>query len=85
MVEVLKQGIYAPVPFEKQVCVLWAGNAGYLDKVPQSRIGEFEQEFYNKLDSEKTLLEKLRTEKALSSEMETSLKELTEEALRLFV
>ena len=85
MVEILKQGIYAPVPFEKQVCILWAGNAGYLDKVAQNRLGEFEQEFYNKLDTEKTLLEKLRAEKALSPEMETSLQQLTEEAIRLFV
>ena len=42
LTEVLKQKQYVPMPAEEQVCVLFAGTKGYLDKIETKDIGEFE-------------------------------------------
>ena len=42
LTEVLKQKQYVPMPAEEQVCVLFAGVKGYLDKIQTSDIGVFE-------------------------------------------
>merc|ERR1711965_758047 len=41
LTELLKQGQYVPMPSEEQVCVLYAGVRGYLDKVQTNEIGLF--------------------------------------------
>ncbi|MBI2847599.1 MAG: F0F1 ATP synthase subunit alpha [Chloroflexi bacterium] len=43
--EVLKQGQYSPMPVEKEVMILYAAINGYLDDIPVSEIGTFEQRF----------------------------------------
>jgi F-type H+/Na+-transporting ATPase subunit alpha len=45
LVELLKQGQYAPLPIEDQVMVVYAGNEGYLDELPVEKIPEFEKTF----------------------------------------
>ena len=45
LVEILKQGQYAPVPVEEQVMMIHSGTSGALDQVPTTRVGEFEQAF----------------------------------------
>ena len=42
MVELLKQGQYAPLDVSKQVVVIFAGVRGYLDDVPVNRVRDFE-------------------------------------------
>ena len=42
LTELLKQRQYVPMPAEEQVCVLYAGVRGYLDKVQTVDIGKFE-------------------------------------------
>ena len=49
--ELLKQPQYQPVGLEKQVMAIYAGTNGFLDKVPVSRIAEWEQAFYQFMDS----------------------------------
>ena len=51
IVEVLKQPVNAPIPVQKQVCILYALVNGYLDDVEVDDIGDFEWEFYEFLDS----------------------------------
>ncbi len=46
MVEVLKQPPYSPLPAEKQVVIIFAGNEGYLDDIPVSAVTKFEAELY---------------------------------------
>ncbi len=46
MVEVLKQPPYSPLPAEKQVVIIFAGNEGYLDDIPVSAVSKFEAELY---------------------------------------
>src|SRR6478752_771936 len=44
LVELLKQGQYAPFPIEDQVVSIWAGTTGKLDDVPVEDIRRFERE-----------------------------------------
>lgn len=50
MVEILKQGQYAPLPLSKQVMIIYAGTKGCLDSIPVGSIGRFEAEFYKYMD-----------------------------------
>lgn len=43
--EILKQGQYSPVPVEEQVAIIHVSTKGMLDKVPEKRVREFENEF----------------------------------------
>jgi F-type H+-transporting ATPase subunit alpha len=45
LVELLKQGQYAPMPVEKQVVSIFVGTNGYLDELPMGSIQRFEKEF----------------------------------------
>ena len=66
LTEVLKQGQYSPVPFERQVFMIYAGTNGYLDDVPVERIRRFEAELNRHMDIRgKDLLGEIRDKKAL--------------------
>jgi F-type H+-transporting ATPase subunit alpha len=51
LVELLKQGQFAPFPVEHQVVSIWAGTNGHLDIVPVKDIRRFEAEFLDFLGS----------------------------------
>ncbi|MCL2560112.1 MAG: F0F1 ATP synthase subunit alpha [Turicibacter sp.] len=51
IVEVLKQPVNAPIPVQKQVCILYALVNGFLDDVDVDDIGRFEWDFYDFLDN----------------------------------
>ncbi len=61
MVEALKQDVFSPIPFEKQVCLIYAGTKGWLDKIPAADVRAFEKALYSKLDDEKSVLEAIRS------------------------
>jgi F-type H+-transporting ATPase subunit alpha len=46
MVELLKQGQYAPLPVEKQILIIHAGTAGHLDDLPVESLGQFERALF---------------------------------------
>src|ERR1700730_11771127 len=54
LVELLKQGLHAPMSVEDQVVSIFAGTTGYLDDIPAGDVGRFEGE----------LLDYMRTRKA---------------------
>jgi len=67
LTEILKQKQYVPMPVEEQVCVLYAGVKGYLDKINPSDIGVFEVEYLKHLRSKhQTLLSTIRVEQELT-------------------
>jgi F-type H+-transporting ATPase subunit alpha len=77
LTELLKQPQYSPLKVEEQVCVIYAGTRGYLDKVAVSDVGRFEKEFLSLLRTRHTdLLDAIRTQKALSAELEDKLKSI---------
>lgn len=45
MVELLKQGQYAPLPVARQVMIIWCGSESYLDDVPTAELLRFQDEF----------------------------------------
>jgi F-type H+-transporting ATPase subunit alpha len=51
MQEVLKQGIYQPLPLHKQVMIIFAAANGYLDDVPVENVREWEAGLYRFMDS----------------------------------
>merc|ERR1711975_161240 len=75
LTELLKQRQYVPMPAEEQVCVLYAGVRGYLDKVQTADIGKFEQLYLDHIrNKHSNILETLRTEGQVSKrQMQTLL------------
>ncbi|THV42895.1 F0F1 ATP synthase subunit alpha [Glycomyces buryatensis] len=45
MVELLKQGVAAPLPMGEETISIWAGTAGQLDDIPVGEVARFESEF----------------------------------------
>lgn len=79
MVELLKQGVNSPIPFEQQVVTIYAGINGYLDVLSVQQIKPFEHTLYQKLETTYSpLMEQIRTEKKLTEEIEASIKEVIE-------
>jgi F-type H+-transporting ATPase subunit alpha len=78
--EILKQGQYAPSPVEEEVVVIYAAVKGFIDEIDVDKIGKFEEEYLRFMRSVKAdLLEKIRTEKALSKEMTAELEKAINE------
>src|SRR5207245_6116362 len=46
LVEVMKQGQFAPLPVDKQIAIIYAATSGYLDSRPVAAIQRYEQELY---------------------------------------
>ena len=79
LTELLKQPQYAPLAVEEQVCVIYAGTRGYLDKIATSAVSRFEREFLARLHAKHAkLLDGIRTKKALDSDLEGELKSALE-------
>jgi len=76
MVELLKQGQFAPMPVDQQVVSIWAGTNGYLDDVPVLAVRRFENEwlaYVNKQYGE--VPHNIRSTKSISPEDEKRLHE----------
>ncbi len=74
LVELLKQPQYSPLTMEQQVCVIFAGTQGYLDKLEVGDVNRFEQGLLAALaDRGQDLLDAIRTEKALSDSVRDKL------------
>ncbi|MEQ1359258.1 F0F1 ATP synthase subunit alpha, partial [Salmonella enterica] len=58
---------------EEQVAVIFAGTRGYLDPLPVSAAGKFEQGLLAALRTEKSILAGIAAEKALSADNEKKL------------
>ncbi|OIO35861.1 MAG: F0F1 ATP synthase subunit alpha [Candidatus Omnitrophica bacterium CG1_02_44_16] len=50
--EVLKQGLYEPLPVSKQVMIIYAGVNGFLDDLPLDVIRRFESGFYSYMEKQ---------------------------------
>jgi len=69
LTELLKQPQFSPLKIEEQVCVIFAGVNGYLDKIAVADIGKFEQGLLSYLRSEgKAILDAIRDQKAISDD-----------------
>lgn len=84
MVEILKQDLSQPLPFEKQVSMIFAGANGYLDKIELAQVRSFEKELYLALDAESTLLSTIRSEKDLSDASKAALRAILDDLVLRF-
>ncbi len=80
LVELLKQGQYAPVPVERQVVSIFAGTQGYLEDIPVGDVKRYEKELLEFVDlNYPNIFNEIRETKTLDDELvETIKKALTE-------
>ena len=66
LVEILKQGQYAPLPVERQVVIIYAGTNGHLDEIDVKLVREFESALYKYIEvHDKTLFGEIATKQVL--------------------
>src|SRR5271169_2900716 len=70
LTEMLKQNQYEPLPIEKEVLIVFAGNEGYLDKLEVPQVRPFERGLYAHFDARHAdLLGEIKTKRELSDEL----------------
>ena len=75
LTELLKQPQFSPLKMEEQVCVIYAGVNGYLDKLPLAKVRPFEDGLLSTLRSKHAdILEEIRSSTDLPSDVEAKLK-----------
>jgi F-type H+/Na+-transporting ATPase subunit alpha len=83
LVEVLKQKQFSPLPFSKQILIIYAGTNGFLDDLPVDQVTNFEQELYRFTDTTnpgllRSIMEKKILDDNLKAEMARLIKECKE-------
>ena len=77
MIELLKQPNSAPIPFQKQTTLIYAGIHGYLDTLSLDQVRWFELSLYDKLDTTYEALNlEMSEKKDLTKEIELQIQEL---------
>ena len=79
LTEILKQNQYSPLPVEKQVLIIYAGNRGYIDEIPVAGIRDYEKRLYEHFEKEHAgilarIREKKQIDTALDGEIAAALK-----------
>lgn len=85
LVELLKQGQYAPIPIEKQVISIYLGTNGYLDSISVQDVKRFEKEILEFIEIKyNQIFVSIRKEKDLSKETIDLIKKAADEFLTVF-
>lgn len=85
LTEVLKQEPYHPLPVEKQVLVIYAGNRGFLDEFPVEAIKRYEQELYRFFENKyPSLLQAIASRKQIDMELDGSISQAIKEFNQIF-
>ncbi|MFB3915247.1 MAG: F0F1 ATP synthase subunit alpha [Terriglobales bacterium] len=80
LVELLKQDQYSPLPFSKQVLIIFAGTNGYVDDLPVDQVREFEKQLYEYVDTANPgLLKAIMDKKILDDQLKADIKKLLSE------
>ncbi len=84
LVEVLKQKQFSPLPFSKQILIIFAGTSGFFDDLPVEQVRDFEAELYKFVDAVnpgllRTIMEKKVLDDGLKAEMTKVIKECKEQ------
>jgi F-type H+-transporting ATPase subunit alpha len=80
LVEILKQKQFSPLPFSKQILIIFAGTNGYLDDLPVEQVQAFEQDLYKYVETSspkllQTIMEKKILDDGLKAEMNKVVKD----------
>ena len=85
LTELLKQPQYSPLSVEEQVCVIYSGVKGYLDKISINQIGDFEKILLQTLNSKgSSIISSIAKDKALTEKSEKDLQKIIEDLLNSF-
>ncbi|MBX9707066.1 MAG: F0F1 ATP synthase subunit alpha [Caulobacteraceae bacterium] len=85
LTELLKQPQYSPLTVEEQVVSIYAGTRGYLDGIATADVQRFEAELLARMHSAHAdILTAIKTEKALSKDLEAKLKDAIEAFAKTF-
>ncbi|NJD23554.1 MAG: F0F1 ATP synthase subunit alpha [Melioribacter sp.] len=85
LVELLKQGQYAPVPVEKQVLSVYVGTNNYFESIGVQDVKRFEKEFLEYVDLKyPQILENIRVSKTLNDDSVQLIKKAVEEFIEKF-
>ena len=84
LVELLKQSQFSPLPFSKQILIIFAGTSGALDDMAVEQIRPFEAELYKYVDTTNpgllsAIMEKKILDDSLKAEMTRVIKECKEQ------
>jgi F-type H+/Na+-transporting ATPase subunit alpha len=86
LVEILKQGQFSPLPFSKQILIIFAGTGGFLDDMPVGEVREFEKELYKYVDATNApLLRTIMEKKVLDDGLKAQLTEVIKQAKQQFL
>jgi F-type H+-transporting ATPase subunit alpha len=80
LVEVLKQGQFAPLSFAKQILIIYAGTKGFLDDLAVEDVLAFEKDLYQHLETAnpgllEAILEKKVLDDGLKAELQNTLQD----------
>jgi F-type H+-transporting ATPase subunit alpha len=83
LVEILKQKQFSPLPFSKQILIIFAGTNKFLDDLPVEQVRDFEAALYKYVDASnpgllRAIMEKKTLDDALKAEMAKVIKEAKE-------
>lgn len=85
LTEILKQGIYVPMPVEQQVAIIYAGVNGHLDHLTVEKIAEFQPKFADYMANvDREILKLIKEKKELLPEVEEKLKAAIEKFKKEF-
>jgi F-type H+-transporting ATPase subunit alpha len=86
LVEILKQKQFSPLPFSKQILVIFAGTSGAFDDLPVDQIRDFEAELYCYVDSSNPgLLRAIMDKKVLDDGLKAEMNKVITQAKETFV
>ncbi len=86
LTELLKQAQFSPLKMEEQVCVIWAGTNGYLDRMALGKVRDFETALLDNLRGPSAaILDDIRSSKDLSDATAAKLKGVVETVQKQFL
>jgi F-type H+-transporting ATPase subunit alpha len=86
LVELLKQGQFSPLPFSKQILIIFAGTGGFFDDMPVEQVRPFEKELYKYVDTTNPgLLQKIMEKKVLDDGLKSEMTKVIKECKEQFV
>jgi len=85
LVEILKQSQYVPMSAEKEVVILYAGTAGYLDNLPVEAVPEYEAQMLEYFEGKyPEIFKEIKEKNAISDDLDSKLKNALDEFKGIF-
>jgi F-type H+-transporting ATPase subunit alpha len=86
LVEILKQDQYQPLPFSKQIMIIFAGTNGYLDDLEVEQVRAFSEELNKYVESmNPKLLDAIMQKKTIDDAMKADIEKMLKEFKQRFV